>query len=108
MGNYTILKMFENPRRGRQARNFTRNVPKILGLKSSSEQIFSENWVSLPIEEIFTNTHTKKITFYFIQNKTKQAMKLGLHFSIHDIEIDRVNEVLFLGATLCEHLSWKS
>ena len=32
--------MFENPRRGRQARNFTTNVSKILGLKSSSEQIF--------------------------------------------------------------------
>ena len=39
--------MFENPRRGRQARNFTTNVQKILDLKSSSEQIFSENrrWV---------------------------------------------------------------
>ena len=33
--------MFENPRRGRQARNFTTNVPKILVRKSSSEQIFS-------------------------------------------------------------------
>ena len=33
--------MFENPRRGRQAKNFTTNVPKILDLKSSSEQIFS-------------------------------------------------------------------
>ena len=33
--------MFENPSRGRQARNFTTNVPKILVLKSSSEQIFS-------------------------------------------------------------------
>ena len=32
--------MFENPRRGRQASNFTTNVPKILDLKSSSEQIF--------------------------------------------------------------------
>ena len=32
--------MFENPRRGRLARNFTRNVPKILDTKSSSEQIF--------------------------------------------------------------------
>ena len=32
--------MFENPRRGRQARNFTTNAPKILDLKSSSEQIF--------------------------------------------------------------------
>ena len=34
--------MFENPRRGRQARNFAKNVLKILDLKSSSEQIFSE------------------------------------------------------------------
>ena len=41
MGNYTILWMFENPRSGRQARNFTTNAPKILDLKSSSEQIFS-------------------------------------------------------------------
>ena len=42
MANYTIFKMFENPRRGRQARNFTTNVLQILHLKSSSEQIFSE------------------------------------------------------------------
>ena len=42
MGNYTIFKMFENPRRCRQARNFTTNVPKTLVLKSSFEQIFSE------------------------------------------------------------------
>ena len=35
--------MFKNPRRGRQAINFTTNFPKILDLKSSSEQIFSEN-----------------------------------------------------------------
>ena len=33
--------MFENPRKGKQARNFTTNAPKILDLKSSSEQIFS-------------------------------------------------------------------
>ena len=49
MGNYTILGGFENPRRGRQERNLTTNVPKILDLKSSSEQIFSKNcrWVPL-------------------------------------------------------------
>ena len=41
--------MFENPRRGRQARNFTTNVPKILDIKSSSEQIFSENWRWAPL-----------------------------------------------------------
>ena len=39
MGNYTTFLMFENPRRGRQARNFTENDPKILDLKWSSEQI---------------------------------------------------------------------
>ena len=39
MGNYTIFLKFENPRRGRQARNFSENDPKILDLKSSSEQI---------------------------------------------------------------------
>ena len=43
MGIYTIFQMFENPSRGRQARNFKTNVLKILDLKSSSEQIFSEN-----------------------------------------------------------------
>ena len=35
--------MLENPRRGREARSFTTNVPKILDLKSSYEQIFSKN-----------------------------------------------------------------
>ena len=44
--------MFENPRRGRQASNFTTNVPKILDLKSSSEQIFSENCRWVPLTEI--------------------------------------------------------
>ena len=39
MGNYTIFLKFENPRRGRQARNFSENDPKILDVKSSSEQI---------------------------------------------------------------------
>ena len=49
MGNYTIFSMFENPRRGRQATKFITNVPKILDLKSSSEEISSENcrWVPL-------------------------------------------------------------
>ena len=49
MGKYTIFYLFENPRRGRQARNFTTNIPKILDLKSSSEQIFSKNWRWVPL-----------------------------------------------------------
>ena len=39
MGKYTIFLMFQNPRRSRQARNFTENDPKILDIKLSSEQI---------------------------------------------------------------------
>ena len=39
MGNYTIFLKFENPRRSTQARIFSENDPKILDLKSSSEQI---------------------------------------------------------------------
>ena len=41
--------MFENPRRGGQARNFTINIPKILDLESSSEQIVSENCRRVPL-----------------------------------------------------------
>ena len=44
--------MFENPRRGRQARNFTTNVSKILDLKSSSEQIFFRK-LSLGAPEVY-------------------------------------------------------
>ena len=47
--------MSENPRRGRQARNFTTDIPKILDLKSSSEQIFFRK-LSLGAPEI-SNTY---------------------------------------------------
>ena len=52
--------MFENPRWGRQARNFTTNAPKILDLKSSSEQIFSRK-LPLAAPEILFN-HTLTVT----------------------------------------------
>ena len=50
--------MFENPRRGRQAINFGKNVPKILDLKSSSEQIFSENCRWVPLKDYMAQTAT--------------------------------------------------
>ena len=56
MGNYTIFYMFENPRRGRPARNFITNVPEILDLKSSSEQIFSENCRWVPLKNAYYKT----------------------------------------------------
>ena len=42
--------MFENPRRGRQAGNFTTNIPKIVDLKSSSGRtdIFRELTLGAP------------------------------------------------------------
>ena len=42
--------MFENPRRGRQAKNLTKNVPEILDLKSSSEKVFCRHSNSYPVE----------------------------------------------------------
>ena len=60
MGNYTIFGGFENPRRGRQARNLTTNVPKILDLKSSSAQIFSKNCRWVPLTKISRNYSARK------------------------------------------------
>jgi len=52
MSNYTIFGRFENPRRGRQARNLTTNIPKILDIKLPSEQIFSENCRWVPLDKV--------------------------------------------------------
>ena len=66
MGNYTILGGggFVNPRRGREARNLTTNVPKILDLKSSSEQIFCKNcrWVPMTQVPNMVGVFEKKLT----------------------------------------------
>ena len=60
MGNYTIFLMFENPRRSRQARHFTENDPKILELKSSSEQIiFRKLSLGAPDSITFLSNNTK-------------------------------------------------
>ena len=59
--------MFENPRRGRQARNFTTNVSKILDLKSSSEQIFFRK-LSLGAPEIWAY-------FYPLKTPAWEAMR---------------------------------
>ena len=52
--------MFENPRRGRQAKNFATNVPKILDLKSSSEQIFFRK-LSLGAPEIYPPVYESQV-----------------------------------------------
>ena len=62
MGNYTIFLMFENTRRSRQARNFTENDPKILDLKSSSEQIIFRK-LSLGAPEAWLLAFTKSFAW---------------------------------------------
>ena len=63
--------MFENPRRGRQARNFTTNAPKILDLKSSSEQIF---FGKLPLgAPVLRVLRPKKIPTYIEHGRTKRT-----------------------------------
>ena len=69
--------MFENPRRGRQARGFTTDVPKSIDLKSSSEQIFSENcrWVPLSLKSWFPGK--------------KQDRRSSGAYSCHSLKITR-------------------
>ena len=49
-GNYTIFRcLIILGEAGKQTRNLTKNVPKILYLKLSSKQIFSEHWCWVPL-----------------------------------------------------------
>ena len=65
MGNYTTFGGCENPRRGRQARNLTTNVPKILDLESNRLQnrYFPKNfdWVLLFLLHLLATVRTKLI-----------------------------------------------
>ena len=78
--------MFENPRRGRQARNFTANAPKILDLKLSSEQIFSEYWRWVPclVKGVDQNTFDAILWL-----SPPQRLPLGIPTKIAIIEKNR-------------------
>ena len=49
MSNYTIFYMLEILGEAGKQEILQKNVPKILDLKSSSEQTFSENWRLVPL-----------------------------------------------------------
>ena len=70
--------MFENLRRGRQARNFTTNVPKILDLKSSSEQIFFRK-LTLGAPEPSVRDHPKCEEFMVVTYEGGRLFEV-LHF----------------------------
>ena len=73
MGNYTTFLMFENPRRGRQARNFTENDLKILDLKSSSEQIiFRKLLLGAPVKTVATATKLRETIIVTAQHAKKR------------------------------------
>ena len=81
--------MFENPRRGRQARNFTTNVPKILDLKSSSEQIFSRK-LSLGAPVAFQGIKTFNmfpINFPFVVLSYREKKKIICGVTIAELAI---------------------
>ena len=83
MGNFTISGGFENPRRGRQARNLATKVPKILDLKSSFEQIFSKNCRWLPLTVMITQNVTlrqiqRKVEYKKEQNFNPGSALIGL------------------------------
>ena len=67
--------MTENPRRGRQARNFTTNVPKILDLKSSSEQIFFRKLSRLSVENYGLVRAAQDVMYFDRRHLLPQAFK---------------------------------
>ena len=116
--------MFENPRRGRQARNFATNVPKILDLKSSSEQMFSYNWRWVPLKRVYllffhTALETKLGEFQFkILNRIVFTNEKFFRFDMAEsdkcsfcqTEVESIEHLLFsckVSSVLWKHvLSW--
>ena len=88
--------MFENPRRGRQARNFTTNAPKILDRKPSSEQIFSENCRWVPLNHppyLRTNLKLKKLKESQVYSQARSRVSPPFHMG-------PLNELLFLSESV--------
>ena len=81
--------MFENPRRGRQARNFRTNFQKILDLKSSSEQIFSRK-LSLGAPVGINNTEQKVVrimTFAKYQDESRPLFLSLKLLNVYELNI---------------------
>ena len=75
--------MFENPRRGRQVTNFATNVRKILDLKPSSEQIFSEDWRWVPLFSSLFINHLEQVhsRLYMFLRKRRVSWMSALQMS---------------------------
>ena len=93
--------MFENPRRGRQARNFTTNAPKILDLKSSFEQIFSRN---LPLgAPVFSSVLLMPVIILCLKGVVKlcktrhrtRTLPISCELSLFNFDADNEEHVIF-------------
>ena len=101
--------MSENPRRGRQVRNFTTNAPKILDLKSSSEQMFSENWCWVPLttEQSHCNSQIFNIILTFLAMHSGKSV-FNLCRAHHILAITRQFISLQQGKNHSRKLRWPS
>ena len=82
--------MFENPRIGRQARNFTTNVPKILVLKSSSEQIFSRKLpLGAPVRLLFTYKNSCGGAISVAERSVAASSRVIFRIGVHTIPAPR-------------------
>ena len=94
--------MFENPRRGRQERNFTTNVPKILDFKSSSEQKFSKNWLWVPLiikpyQTVIKRKKVRRLVFSFPLLRYNDAW---LHVVVIAVAAIKMNQKLWRSRNL--------
>ena len=99
-----IPYMFENPRRGRQARNFTTNIPKILDLKSFSEQIFSKIDVGCPWYHCGSR---KSACPHCLKNRFLHHYNLMDHFTIAAWWTDFIGQVwvrVGINNIMCLHM----
>ena len=60
-----------------QARNFTANFPKILDLKSSSEQIFSKNCRLVPLTKVVATRAGR------VREQSQGELRLNLYIYIY-------------------------
>ena len=95
MANYTIFQMFENPRRGRQARHFTKHVLKILdliplgapgGRSSSRRSPKMQRFFSLLRKVVAYEIHTRRVFFQEVvpSHRGSTAKLRFLQFQIVD------------------------
>ena len=94
------------PRRSRQARNFTTNFPKILDLKSSSEQIFSENWRWVPLNFSGPESCLMFAVFAFKikVSKTLKMIQWNYQLTKQDWPVDGLGTVLLFNRFWFQHL----